>query len=103
MEAAQSDPIDQKFAPSPSKHAIGILRLAATLGLSAGVVFVLCWAGTFIAGASLTHAYIGLFTLAEPHSVQALVEGTCWSLAFGALAGAVIAICYNLFSGLQPR
>jgi hypothetical protein len=30
----------------------------------------------------------------------ALIEGTCWSLAFGATIGVLIALVYNALSGL---
>ena len=86
-----------------STSQIGILRLAATAGGAAGVIFVLCWIGTFISFANPTHAYIGLFTDAETQSVQALVEGGLWSLLFGVLSGALIAALYNLFGGLDRR
>jgi len=82
---------------------IGVVRLAATAGVAAGVIFILCWVGTFISFASPTHAYIGLFTDAESQSVQALVEGGIWSLLFGLLSGAMIAGLYNLFAGLDRR
>lgn len=102
MGATQADPAPAEIVPSASKN-IGVLRLAATAGVSAAALFVLCWVGTFIPFSSPTHAYIALFTLAEPSSVQALVQGICWSLLFGVLAGAAIAIFYNAFSWLQPR
>jgi hypothetical protein len=82
---------------------IGVYRLAATLGVAAGFIFVLCWLGTFIAFSSPTHAYIGLFTDAETQSVQALTEGSLWSLLFGILSGGLIAALYNLFAGLDRR
>ena len=82
---------------------LGIVRLAATAGVAAGSIFVLCWIGTFISFASPTHAYIGLFTDAETQSIQALVEGGLWALLFGLLSGALIAGFYNLFAGLDRR
>lgn len=82
---------------------IGVLRLAATTGVAAGVIFILCWLGTHIAFFSPTHAYIGLFTDAETQSIQALVEGGVWSLLFGLLSGGLIAALYNLFAGLDRR
>lgn len=82
---------------------IGVLRLAATTGVTTGLIFVLCWAGTFISFASPTHAYIGLFTDAETQSIQALAEGGMWSLLFGLLSGGLIAALYNLFAGLDRR
>ena len=84
-------------------HAIGVMRVAATLGIGEALIFFLCWLGTFIPLASPTHAYIGLFTSAPPNSVAALLEGGAWSLLFGALTGAVLATLYNLFDRLDPR
>lgn len=87
---------------SSTSH-IGVVRLAATTGVAAGLIFVLCWIGTFISFASPTHAYIGLFTNAETQSIKALVEGGIWSLLFGLLSGGLIAALYNLFAGLDRR
>lgn len=80
---------------------LGVLRLAVATGLSAAAIFMLCWLGTFFPYASPTHAYIGLFTTAEQSSALALVTGTCWSLLFGALAGAVFALVYNATASLD--
>lgn len=82
---------------------IGVLRLAATTGVAAALIFVLCWLGTFVAFSSPTHAYIGLFTNAETQSFAALVEGAVWSFLFGLLSGGLIAALYNLFAGLDRR
>ena len=88
------------FAPSGGRK-LGVLRLAVTGGVSAAIIFILCWVGTFIPFASPTHAYIALFTPAEMSSVQALAEGTLWSLLFGGFSGLVLALIYNLFAGLD--
>ena len=80
---------------------ISVLRLAATIGVGSALIFVLCWLGTFIAFGSPTHAYIGLFTLADTQSVHPLVEGSIYSLLFGLLSGGIIAVLYNLFAGLD--
>lgn len=80
---------------------IGVARLAATLGAAAALIFVLCWIGTFIALSSPTYAYIGLFTSAEARSGAALLQGSIWSLLFGALSGLVLAAFYNLFALLD--
>ena len=50
--------------PRSTSH-IGVVRFAVTIGAAVGLIFVLCWIGTFISFASPTHAYIGLFTDAE--------------------------------------
>jgi hypothetical protein len=77
------------------RHVLGITRLLVSGGTLAAVVFILCWLGTFIPLSSPTHAYIGLFTTADGNSLEALAEGTIWSLLFGALSGALFALIYN--------
>jgi hypothetical protein len=79
------------------------MRLLFAGGVTAGVVFVLCWIGTFIPFSSPTHAYIGLFTNADTNSGQALAEGTLWSLLFGVLVGAAFALIYNATAALDRR
>lgn len=88
-------------ASSPTR--IGVIRLGVTTGLSAIVIFILCWLGTLLPFSSPTHAYITLFTPAPVGSIQALFEGACWSLLFGLLTGLVFATIYNMCAGLQPR
>lgn len=82
---------------------IGAIRLAVAGALTAGVVFALCWLGTFVPYTSPTHAYIGLFTTAPIGSAAALAEGGLWSLLFGALAGALFALVYNLAAPFERR
>jgi hypothetical protein len=102
MEAIMATaPIPLRDVEQHSTSHIGVFRLAATVGVAAGVIFVLCWIGTFITFASPTHAYIGLFTTADTQSIQALVEGGAWSLLFGFLSGGLIAALFNLFAGLD--
>jgi hypothetical protein len=91
------------MAMNSEMHSLGVVRFAATGGVTAAVIFVLCWIGTFVPFSSPTHAYIGLFTPAEMRSVTALAEGTLWSLLFGTLSGALFAAVYNLFTGLDRR
>lgn len=79
---------------------LSVLRLALTGALVAALLFVLCWLGTFVPLSSPTHAYISLFTPAPMSSTLALLEGTCWSLAFGAVIGALIAFVSNALGGL---
>lgn len=84
-------------------HALSVPRLLVTGGVTAAVVFVLCWVGTFIPFSSPTHAYIALFTNADISSGQALAEGTIWSLLFGALVGGLFALIYNATASLGGR
>lgn len=94
-------PMTSASGTQPSS--IGVRRTIVAGGATAAAVFVLCWLGTFIPFSSPTHAYIGLFTLADASSIQALVEGTVWSLLFGALVGAVFALSYNAAAPLGRR
>ena len=80
---------------------IHVVRVAVATGLGLAVLMILCWLGAFIPFASPTHAYVALFTPAELHSLRALLEGTSWSFLFGVLAGATIAIMYNVFARLE--
>ena len=88
---------------SASAHVVNVARLTIAGALSAAAVLVLCWLGTFVPFSSPTHAYISLFTNAEVNSGLALVEGTCWSLLFGALVGGVFALIYNATAPLDRR
>ena len=80
-------------------HDLSVMGLAITAGITAAVVFVLCWFGTFVPFSSPTHAYINLFTNADFSSGLALAEGTCWSLLFGLVVGALFALTYNVTAG----
>jgi hypothetical protein len=87
-----------RFAVNNRK--LSVLRLILTGAFVAGLLFILCWIGTFIPFASPTHAYISLFTAAPASSTLALAEGTCWSFAFGAIIGLLIALVYNGLGGI---
>ena len=82
---------------------LGVGRVTVATGLTAAAVFVLCWIGIFIPFASPTHAYVGLFTAAEPKSIFALCEGTFWSLLFGALVGGLFGLIYNATASMDRR
>ena len=82
-------------AAVPDGHVLGVGRVALSAGITTAALFVLCWLGTFVPFSSPTHAYITLFTGADISSGLALVEGTCWSLLFGIIAGALFALIYN--------
>ena len=80
---------------------LGVRRLAVAAGLTMAAVFALCWIGMFVPFSSPTHAYVGLFTAAEPTSALALAEGTLWSLLFGALVGGLFALIYNATASIS--
>jgi hypothetical protein len=89
--------------PAETGRTVSLLRFIVAGGATASLVFVICWFGTFVPFSSPTHAYIGLFTNADFSSGQALFEGTCWSLLFGAFVGAVFALVYNATAPLGRR
>ena len=80
---------------------VNVLRLALTGALAAGVFYAVCWLGAFLPLGPATHMYIKLFTNAEINSSVALVQGLCWSIAFGLIAGSLIAFFYNLLAPLD--
>lgn len=83
------------LAEARETHTLSVARLAITGAVTAAVIFVLCWLGTFVPFSSPTHAYITLFTNADISSGLALAGGTCWSFLFGLIVGAVFALIYN--------
>ena len=86
---------------APNK--VGVLRFSITGALSVGVFFILCWLAALLPIGPATHMFIRLFTDAEITSTLALFQGTCWSLLFGLVAGALIALFYNLLASLDGR
>ena len=78
-----------------------VLRLALTGALAAGIFYLVCWLGAFLPIGPATHMYLALFTSAEITSSLALVQGLCWSLVFGLIAGGLIAFIYNLLAPLD--
>ena len=80
-----------------------VLRFGLTGALAAGIFYVVCWLGAFLPLGPATHMYLKLFTNAEVNSSLALVQGLCWSLVFGLIAGALIAFIYNLLDPLDRR
>ena len=91
---------------SPTRIASGgvdVVRFALTGALSATLFFFLCWVGAFLPFGPATHMYVQLFTSADINSGLALWQGLCWSLAFGLIAGAVIALSYKLVAAVDGR
>ena len=100
--ATQTDPNFVNVATAKGRR-ISVSRLSLTGGVTAALVFVVCWLGTFIPFSSPTHAYISLFTALGVSTPEALIEGSLWSLLFGGFGAAIFAIVYNLFEGLESR
>jgi hypothetical protein len=75
--------------------AIGPLRMAGSGAATLVALYVVCWIGQFM-NLPVAHTYLGLFTAADPASLAALGLGVVWSAIFGALAGALLALFYNV-------
>jgi hypothetical protein len=88
---------------TPHSHRISPVRLAMTGALFMGGFYTLCWAGAALGIVPVTHMYLQLFSDAPMPSTAMLVEGTIWSLLFGLLAGALIALIYNALGSLDRR
>ena len=82
---------------------VNVSRFAFTGALAAITFFILCWIGGFLPFGPATHMYVQLFTDAQPSSGLALLQGVCWSLVFGLVAGGLIAFYYNLLALLDAR
>ena len=82
---------------------IGVLRFSLTGALASGVFFLLCWLGAFLPVGPATHMYLQLFTNAELTSGLALVQGLCWPVVFGLVAGALVAVAYNMLAMVDVR
>jgi hypothetical protein len=78
-----------------------LVRCAAAGAVVLAVLFVICWIGAALGWTDASHMYISLFTLAPVGSAAALAVGFCWSLAFGALGGALIALAFNALAFLE--
>lgn len=87
------------IAEPPRK--LSVLRLALTGAIAAGIFFVLCWLGVLLPIGPATHMYIQLFTSAEMGSALALAQGLCWSVVFGLIMGALVALVYNALAWLD--
>ena len=91
------------FVTAERGRRIGVTRLALAGGVTAALVFVICWIGALVPFPNPTHGYITLFTAADVTTVEALLEGSLWSLVFGGFTAAVFALVYNLFEGVERR
>jgi hypothetical protein len=90
---------ETRIAPSR----VDVARFALTGALAATLFFFLCWVGAFLPFGPATHMYLQLFTSADVNSGLALLQGLCWSLAFGLIAGALIAVSYKLVAAVDGR
>ena len=86
-----------------SSSKANVLRFALTGALTSGMLLILCWLGALLRIGPATHGYIQIFSTAEISSRLALFEGLRWSLLFGLVAGALIALAYNALRFLDER
>ena len=84
-------------------QSLSIVRVALAGAATAATFFALCWVGAFLPIGPASHRYLLLFTNADPTSGLALIQGVCWSVAFGLLSGGLFAIFYNLLAGTARR
>lgn len=87
----------------PASRTIGIRRLALTGALSTGIFYVLCWSGAALGIVPVTHMYLQLFSDEPMGSTAMVFEGAIWSVVFGLLAGALVAVIYNALAFLDRR
>ena len=90
----------QLAAPDSIQMRLGLLRCGLTGAVVLAMLFGLCWVGTAVGLTGVSHMFVSLFTLAPVASGAAFGIGLWWSLVFGGVAGALIAIIYNAFSFL---
>ena len=89
--------------PLSEVRKLGVARFAATGALTALAFYILCWIGALLPLGYVSHMYLQLFTSADVTSIVALAEGGFWSLVFGLVAGALIALFFNAFAFLDRR
>ena len=78
-----------------------VVRSSAAAAAALGTVFLLCWIGAALGWVDASHMYVAIFTVAPVGSVAALASGLGWSIVFGALGGALIALAYNALAFLE--
>lgn len=82
---------------------LNAIRCALTGAVVLTLLFVLCWLAAAVGMTGSSHMYIAIFTVAPVASLAALAVGLCWSIAFGAVTGALIAVTYNAFGSIEQR
>jgi hypothetical protein len=95
------------IAAEPARKTMSVLHALVVGAAVLGFLFVLCWAGDAVgidAYVPTTHRFVSIFTASpETSSPAALIGGLPWAAAFGAVAGAAVAIFGNAFQFLGRR
>jgi len=73
---------------------LSVIRLLIAGGISAALVFMLCWISAELPYYTPAPNYVRLFTSNYP-SALAFTEGVSWSLASGGIIGALVSLVYN--------
>jgi hypothetical protein len=91
----------------PARKGMSVVHALVVGAAVLGFLFILCWAGDAVgidAYVPTTHRFVSIFTAAsETSSPAALAGGLPWALAFGAVAGAALALFANAFQFLGRR
>lgn len=94
----------ERPAIPPPHRPLGVLHCALTGSIVLGVLFLLSWATSAIADIPASNRLLGLFTRGSLHAPPtALGEGMASALVIGGVAGAVLAIVYNILAVFSRR
>lgn len=83
------------------RHSIFHASLLGALVLA--VIFLLSFVGEALGGAPPTRAVVTFFGPNGALAPRVLLQGVAWAIAFGALAGALLALCGNLLQDFGRR
>ena len=90
-----------RLHPTPARHSVFHASLLGALVLA--VIFLLSWAGEAMGGTPPTRAVVSFFGPDGVLAPRVLLQGLAWAIAFGAMAGALMALCGNLLQDLGRR
>ena len=82
---------------------LSIAVAALTGSATASMFYLMCWLIAVMAGGTMGHLVLELFTSFETSPILALLEGVVWSWVVGSLAGSILAIIYNGLLALERR
>ena len=79
---------------SETPTTLSVARTTVASALAFGIFFVLCWAGIALK-IPVSHKFVSLFTAEPVETTAALLDGTIWSVGFGALIAFLTTFLYN--------
>ena len=75
---------------------VHIVALGWALTATVVLLYMLCWlAAVLFPNASLTHAWLGLYSTAPVGSARGLVEGILWNVVFAWISAMTFGVTYN--------